>query len=749
MPDHIIELSVEETNQLRETLGLPSLRQDGGSKPTTATQHKNSSNATTPNNTTNSGGGKQAEVIELSVHETNALREKLGLPPLKQNRSETEVVDISKQLEAEASSKEATERIEKARLERQVKAGIAQFAKNSIANEQDGDVTSWAQSMLKQKAARQEVDKTKAKRDKKAEYSEKDLVGLRVAHSAAELHEGSVTVMTLADSAILDTDENSKKVLGLKDDDEQLENIDLIDQRTVSDGLKAKRKMELGMGRAGGYAGYDDDEFEELGGALGPSKLSRGLKENDGKEQRLKGFQIGATLGEYEDEENTDLFAQYHKPVSLETKQDVAASDFMTIEEEEAERASKKHKKKEPKFKKQKSRKEKKKTKRQVESDDEQENEVHPDQASGLGLLTELEETAPEDMPELRKRRRTQDKEDVSSEAVLDQSVKSSNVTMRNKFDTIMAKANERTKAAFSVKPNPMHVDADEEPDDAFLNEALARARRLNKLKQMAGTKDKVHGADAVAAIIHANGTPAPPLPVDEQSSGTIMFYVDETREFTRALQARAEQSDRKQAKAKIDDTGIKEQKNEPLSVEEMEDGVDMMELAKDVTEDPMESNDNGLDGESVLVGRGVGSVLGLLKQTGDLTRRNAGREEMRGRAKDKKTYEDYEALDLSQVVKIGDNATEKDKDFASREIKLEYRDKNGRLLTRKEAFRELCYQFHGHGSGKRKEEKRSTQIAREQAEARVASQQAAEGTFGALKATQKATGKAFVVHKT
>jgi U4/U6.U5 tri-snRNP-associated protein 1 len=70
-------------------------------------------------------------------------------------------------------------------------------------------------------------------------------------------------------------------------------------------------------------------------------------------------------------------------------------------------------------------------------------------------------------------------------------------------------------------------------------------------------------------------------------------------------------------------------------------------------------------------------------------------------------------------------------------------------LLTRKEAFRELCYQFHGHGSGKRKEEKRSTQIAREQAEARVASQQAAEGTFGALKATQKATGKAFVVHKT
>jgi len=135
------------------------------------------------------------------------------------------------------------------------------------------------------------------------------------------------------------------------------------------------------------------------------------------------------------------------------------------------------------------------------------------------------------------------------------------------------------------------------------------------------------------------------------------------------------------------------------------------------------------------------------LQQTGELTRKNAGKEELRGRAKDERHYEDYQPLDLAQVVKIDERtATDKGKDLAHRQIKLEYRDKHGRLLTRKEAFRELSYQFHGYGSGKRKEEKKMVQIAREQAEARASQ---SVGTLGALQATQKATGKAFVVHKT
>jgi U4/U6.U5 tri-snRNP-associated protein 1 len=179
--------------------------------------------------------------------------------------------------------------------------------------------------------------------------------------------------------------------------------------------------------------------------------------------------------------------------------------------------------------------------------------------------------------------------------------------------------------------------------------------------------------------------------------------------------------------------------------------------LAKGMKDDEKAVNMDleGTTVSTVSVGRGLSNVLSMLRRTGEITGKTAGKEELRGRAKDKRTYKDYEAFDLSKVVKVGKNATDKDKEFANREIKLEYRDDHGRLLTRNEAYHQLCYQFHGHGSGKRNEERRLHQIAREQAEARVASRQVGDdtgaptGVMGALKATQTATGKAFVVHKT
>jgi U4/U6.U5 tri-snRNP-associated protein 1 len=185
------------------------------------------------------------------------------------------------------------------------------------------------------------------------------------------------------------------------------------------------------------------------------------------------------------------------------------------------------------------------------------------------------------------------------------------------------------------------------------------------------------------------------------------------------------------------------------------EDAEDINELAKQVKEEASDSATAGFDGTTATVGRGLSNVISMLQQTGEIASKRSGREELRGRAKDKRHYEDYEPLNLASVVRIDKaHATDKDKDLANREIKLEYRDKHGRLLTRKEAYRDLCYQFHGHGSSKKREDKRMKQISMEQSEARLASRQVAleKGsgtTLGALKATQEATGKAFVVHKT
>ena len=43
----------------------------------------------------------------------------------------------------------------------------------------------------------------------------------------------------------------------------------------------------------------------------------------------------------------------------------------------------------------------------------------------------------------------------------------------------------------------------------------------------------------------------------------------------------------------------------------------------------------------------------------------------------------------------------------------LEHRDKNGRLLTTKEAFRQFSYQFHGKMPGRRNKDRRNKNFAR------------------------------------
>jgi U4/U6.U5 tri-snRNP-associated protein 1 len=722
--EHVIELSVEETNKLRAQLGLAPLR---------VSEHVVAGDLDKKDD---------AGVLEMSVEETNALRETLGLAPLRASSKEV----VHQPAENEYEKNAAAERVERAKLQRQVQEGLSLFSEDTLGAA-ESSAKSWAEEMRKQKKKDSSTKKTKAtttKEETPASYDEEHLKGINVGHSHFELQDGSTTVLTLADSHLLATqDDTSKKILGLNEDALQLENVNLAEARKQETGLRDKRKMELGMGHAGGYAGYDDDEFEELGGSQVPSRLARSAAAESNKKP-VRGFQIGAHLEEQEEQMQSDLFS---KTISLEASQaDVTASDFMTVEEDEDHR---KKNKKEPKFKKQKKKKkDKKKKKRKGESDDEEE-EVAPILPKGKGLLDELEETAVDNVATSRKRRREQE-DDVQQDGQTPAVETKDKVDKRAKYDAIMEKGNQRTSNVFKAKVSSS-TEFDEEPDDAFLNAALAKARRLNQLKALSSLKQPARGADMVVAAVKSAQTATVP------SGEGITFSVDETREFTRALRARTEQTQRAATKKSAKKDAVKQEDTAGPGVktEEQEDEPmeDLQELAKEVKVDPDHATIAALDGTTgttIPIGRGVGNVLNFLKQTGEMTVRNAGREEMRGRAKDKKTYEDYEPLNLAEVVRIDpNNATERDRELANREIKLEYRDKHGRLLTRKEAFRDLSYQFHGYGCGKRKEEKKAQQIAREQAEARLASRGAGVGTFGALKATQKATGKAFVVHKT
>jgi len=775
MSEEVLELSVEETNKLRAELGLAPLR---------------ISNEQSQPKGQEADESKSEEVLELSVEETNDLRAKLGLAPLHVGAT-TGKREIHKPATNDREELEAKERAENARLKQEVQEGISStFGSSTLADDVDTSALSWAERMRQQKAESTQEKKKKRKKIKKeaiAEYNEENLEGIQVAHNISELEAGSTTVLTLADAPLLQVeDSTSKKVVGLNEDDIALENVNLAESKKQKDGLRKKRMLEMGMGRAGGYAGFDDDEFEELGGTLGAARKERGNAlllegDDDNNASKSRGFRIGQR--DLDGDVNMTDFdkMQQGKAISLlPTKADVAASDYMTMEEEAEERAKRK-KKKDGKFKKKKKKKDKKKRRTKVESDEDEDMDEQSGQKPNL--MEQLEKTAAPQSSGLRKRLR-EDSEDegegnrkISENGV---SVKLENgestAEKRTKYDQIMAKGNERTKLAFQEKRPARKVEEplDEEPDDSFLNAALAKARRLNRLREMSLSSSK--GADAVAqAVKSIKKEESDTVTTDgSNTSGKITFSIDDTREFTRAIRARAQQKERESQKAKpasgasnvivkqeetTSEAASEAEKPEVDTVkqeEEEEEEMDIEELAKEVkTDDIPAGGFEGATADASGVGRGLSSFVSMLKHTGEISKR-AGKEEVRGRAKDEKNYENYEPMDLSKVVKIGRNATDKDKDFANREVKLEYRDKHGRLLTPKEAFRDLCYQFHGHGASKKKEEKKLKQIAREQAEARMASRQVsaardgtAAGTLGALKATQKATGKAFIVHKT
>jgi HIND motif len=124
--EEVIELSVEETNELRAKLGLVPLRIG---KTTEQTE----------------------SVLELSVDATNDLRKSLGLAPLrvedKDRTGRYAQQAVHKPAENIGEAKEVQERLEKVRLQRQVQKGISNTFETSTLGEDNADVSkalSWA-----------------------------------------------------------------------------------------------------------------------------------------------------------------------------------------------------------------------------------------------------------------------------------------------------------------------------------------------------------------------------------------------------------------------------------------------------------------------------------------------------------------------------------------------------------------------------------------------------------------------------
>ena len=284
------ELSIEETNKLRLSLGLKPLKVDA---PTPR-------NAPAERPPRASGDGS-----ELSVDETNKLRLSLGLKPLKVDSGATGAPTG----ECDPDSTEGRERLavdnwkahaatvdkETARKRRhddlrKAREAAQRFRKLEgvgLADEEDDgageDTVSWVRKMKRRQkikadeiAAKLEAELEAEARERK-DYTAAELAGLKVKHDLADLDElggGEETILTLKDSTIEENEEEGDELIS----------TDLVERERLLERLDLKKKKPA-------YNVYEDEEE-------GAEKtLLSQYDDDDDKERRKKRFVLDASGG--------------------------------------------------------------------------------------------------------------------------------------------------------------------------------------------------------------------------------------------------------------------------------------------------------------------------------------------------------------------------------------------------------------------------------------------------------------------
>ncbi|KAF8307736.1 SART-1-domain-containing protein [Clavulina sp. PMI_390] len=188
----------------------------------------------------------------LSLEETNKIRISLGLKPLvddgapadvTEKTAEDNFADVREKERAAKRTSELKAKLDKKKNQRELNRRLV----GTTLGDEDGgdDARNWVKRSKKKEkelAKKRQQDLDNMDQMHLAEYSEKDLAGLKVSHDLSVLEDGENRILTLKDSRILDNEED------------ELQNVDMAEVE------RDKRRNELKKARKD-YTGFDDDEF--------------------------------------------------------------------------------------------------------------------------------------------------------------------------------------------------------------------------------------------------------------------------------------------------------------------------------------------------------------------------------------------------------------------------------------------------------------------------------------------------------
>lgn len=293
-----------------------------------------------------------------TIQELNEVRKAMGLKPLPvpnaaptapKESSKDDTGEVASTIETrEAAAGENYRKVleaEKAKRDREAKIAAIKKERDraqrlatlkgqglgDLDDEDDGDAKSWLKSMKKKqkkiaesRRQQDEADAAAAAARKAADYSSKDLAGVKVGHDMSALLDGDDQILTLKDSA----------VLGEDDEGDELENLNLREQEKLDEKLNLKKKRPV----------YDPNDIDDT---AEHSILAQYDEEINGKKKKTFNLDGKGTISDLADILEAPVQRKKMlQSLDVDIMQDSPVSDYLDPSEIKVKKPKKKKKSK-------------------------------------------------------------------------------------------------------------------------------------------------------------------------------------------------------------------------------------------------------------------------------------------------------------------------------------------------------------------------------------------------------------------
>ncbi|KAG5638775.1 hypothetical protein H0H81_010196 [Sphagnurus paluster] len=670
----------------------------------------------------------------ISLEETNKIRISLGLKPLtedappeddKEKQAEDNYAKQRQREQKERESKKIQDSIAKVRNKRELNASL----KGSTLGDADADVDDTLKWIKRSKKKEKELAKKRQQEQEsmdkmfQEEYTERDLVGLKVSHDFDEMDEGEARILTLKDSRILDNEGSMThfcfgyQVTQLYAEDE-LQNVEMAeDERTKKNNeLKIKKRD---------YTGYDDDEFVEGNQGLKRSVLAKYDDAINGTQET--GFRLGSSVVSSkarQEEQKHQVAAAVNKSLlSIDYTKNMEMTDYL--------------KEGDIGFKKPRTKKKRPSRRVATESETGPTDEMEVDQKSIIPRIRDLDTNFVDD-------------DDLQAALARSRKAKLHKAKKLTPEQLAQKITEQRAQEEAEQAKEVIKVESDNEEGD---ESGGLTFDDTSEFVRAVGNNPIVKSEPKEVTM---RPSPAPAVKQRSPSRDVSMAPGDQAMDEVEAGEVVIKEED-------------EEEEDEMAILNAIENAIHATETEERVKQERVDDAVGGTSSEQTF-SSGMASTLNILRQQGilaapaaeqkerektqlqrdlwlaDQRRRVAQRElerlQSRGGNKDQAQRE-YENR-MREQQEARDNL-EAFKDYKP-DVNIVYYDEFGRALTPKEAWKALSHKFHGKGSGKMKTEKRLKKIAEEQKQAAMVSGDTPLSMNSAFQQRQQKAGQAHFV---